>query len=817
MTEWYSPRLLLKAGVEVVVSTLFGQHSDQRVIQALAGNPKVYDYSSGRLIEIELKDLDFTFRLEPERARPNETGSPDEYWIDYVADVGDGWNPTYSIAWTMTRPLLEFVTSAGKKLETKQGHLVVFGGDQVYPSASRDDYDRKFLEPYHAALSDGKARRSLDVFAVPGNHDWYDSLRSFSRIFFTRTPFAEVAGVNTPQVRSYFAIKLPGKWWLWGTDVQLGSDIDANQYEYFKEVSKFFEDGERVILCTAEPYWLKPKRREKRESISNETALDRLQRELLNDRVKVFVAGDVHHYMRYSAEIGGQPVYKITAGGGGAFLHPTHKTWDKSLVNPDDDTGESPVFQRDETTIFPSPSQSFRLSFWNLIFPVTNPNFGLLTALLYVVFSLMMLPAIDFKESLAEKEQWQIEMETRLLSQFNLLREQLKLKDPVLVASADPSLEDGPDEPSLQTDTPNEWSNRKNLVQQAIRKYPRNRATGILTADDSPSSPSDDPAAILAEKMLDIDKQIDQIREQAAQAKKPVWERSSTHDLSENDMPFATSTSNGSDAIAVDAPNDRETEKSWLEGVFEPWKYLFELSKQELVLPRPFESLLAIVVFGAVLAGFVAFTDIPNPFGRFLLGSIHAIFHWLAAYLVTWSLAVKGMLSADGLTIKVISIAATVLAVLIAARIAVCSDGKTKRPIRFAVSLVAALIFLSLLFSAMSVGYRSAAIILLVILAGWVFGSLIMGAYLFFTHNVTGQHWNESFSSIQCEDWKCFLRFRIGSDGGLSVYPIGIPKVCRRWQKEGDHYKPVKNIETVLIDSTISCPPKPSVQGKATT
>ena len=65
-----------------------------------------------------------------------------------------------------------------------------------------------------------------EVFALPGNHDWYDSLVSFTRLFCSQRWFQ---GWRTRQRRSYFALKLPGRWWLVATDFQLGSDIDALQ------------------------------------------------------------------------------------------------------------------------------------------------------------------------------------------------------------------------------------------------------------------------------------------------------------------------------------------------------------------------------------------------------------------------------------------------------------------------------------------------------------------------------------------------------------------------------------------------------------
>src|SRR3982074_2280746 len=95
--------------------------------------------------------------------------------------------------------------------------------------------------------------RTLSPFPVPGNHDWYDSLVSFTRLFCQRRWFA---GWKTRQNRSYFALRLPHRWWLIGTDVQLDSDIDVPQVRYFKHIAKKMSGGDRIILCAAEPHWI---------------------------------------------------------------------------------------------------------------------------------------------------------------------------------------------------------------------------------------------------------------------------------------------------------------------------------------------------------------------------------------------------------------------------------------------------------------------------------------------------------------------------------------------------------------------------------
>lgn len=348
MVGWFDPGPLISTGFDVLVSTMFGRHSDYRLLEALATSEAedVFDYTS------------------------DETGATrNEIWIDYVADTGDGWNSTYAVAYWITRALLSARDERGVQVTTRSGRLLVFGGDQVYPSANRRDYQDRLVRPFETARNYSHPPEP-DAFAVPGNHDWYDSLVSFTRLFCSQRWFQ---GWRTRQHRSYFALKLPGHWWLIGTDFQLGSDIDALQVAYFKRVAASMSRGDRIILCCAEPHWVFFEAYHEMDPEVNENNLRYLERvfERAGARVWVHLAGDLHHYRRHAHDDGTQ---KITAGGGGAFLHPTHGTRVATL--PGDFTLRS---------AFPAESVSRRLAWRNLAFPFINPKFGWVTASVYAI------------------------------------------------------------------------------------------------------------------------------------------------------------------------------------------------------------------------------------------------------------------------------------------------------------------------------------------------------------------------------------------------------------------------------------------------
>jgi Calcineurin-like phosphoesterase len=391
MVGWYHPPQLAKTGIEVAVSTIFGRHSDHRLVEAMAAGDHeddFFDYSC-----YYRDDGKEVCELDPTRPR-------DSIWIDYVGDVGDGWNSTYAVAYHLAKPTATFTYTdqkTGKKWSppepTKRGAVMVFGGDEVYPTASREEYDQRLVVPYDTALHDS-GEDCPHVFAIPGNHDWYDSLVAFTRLFTARPWFA---GWRTRQTRSYFALKLPHNWWLLGTDLQLGSDIDKPQMEYFEklaarmdEVTKKTGEPARVIVCHAEPHWIRAAQYGGDDPNYNESNLKLLEKRL-GTSIAVFIAGDLHHYRRHESE--DKSTQKITAGGGGAFLHPTHygrrgKSLD-TLIEKDLKENERKFKLRG---CFPSTDDSRRACWWNLAFPYMKGNgsrtFGLMTAVLYLLLTL---------------------------------------------------------------------------------------------------------------------------------------------------------------------------------------------------------------------------------------------------------------------------------------------------------------------------------------------------------------------------------------------------------------------------------------------
>ncbi|MCB1623152.1 MAG: hypothetical protein KDI32_01095 [Pseudomonadales bacterium] len=344
MVGWYDPRLLAQSAWLVIVANLFGRHSDTRLIEALSTQPQHwFDYSA-------------------------DTDANGDFWLDYVSDIGDGWNSTYAIADAIATPKLAVADAAsGATIQTSPGRVLVFGGDEVYPYPSRAEYEARAERPYATAFAGRDARP--DVFAIPGNHDWYDSLIAFSRSFCR--PERGFAGCATHQTRSYFALRLPHDWWLLAIDLQLGSDLDEPQVQYFQQVAADMDADARVLLCVPEPRWILEDAYPRHSTYDESTTVDFLERRILKRPVDVFLTGDLHLYKRHSNAAG---IHKITAGGGGAFLHPTHAPATHNLRDG--------FVQR---AAYPDEKTSSRLTWRNFLFPFLNPKFLPIPAFLYAM------------------------------------------------------------------------------------------------------------------------------------------------------------------------------------------------------------------------------------------------------------------------------------------------------------------------------------------------------------------------------------------------------------------------------------------------
>ncbi len=304
------------------------------------------------------------------------------FWMDYISDTGDGFNETISVLYKC----LQDQSIMNHNL--KKGNIVFFGGDEVYPIASSENYANKLFGPLLTAQGlhyvnrmknknkdsnpCSNSDRDYYIHAIPGNHDWYDGLYAFREYFCTNRQYGSYLSC---QSRSYGAVRLTEDVWLWKLDIQLSGNFNKDQIEYFKKfcnTKKTFnkhkdEEKWNVILGIAQPYWFQ-KSVDKEDKLF--TIVDHFISELfINNnpyeitkekpgkngtkikyqfnrfiKLKLILTGDIHHYTRFKLNLNKKlntydsdkkfqitkdtPIDRdlnmITSGGGGAYTYPTH-------------------------------------------------------------------------------------------------------------------------------------------------------------------------------------------------------------------------------------------------------------------------------------------------------------------------------------------------------------------------------------------------------------------------------------------------------------------------------------------------------------
>lgn len=433
MVNWYDPRQLSATALKAIVSGTFASYADNRELQAaLDPGKKLIDCSTDQESKQKL----------------------DEIWIDYVSDTGDGFNSTYTMADLVAQSLkvkLNPNYSGDRKSETtnwdlSSGQLLILGGDQVYPTPSMDEYDTRFKIPFSAASNKHHSDNKIDrkMFAIPGNHDWYDGLGNFIKLFCQKR---RIGSWQTAQKRSYYALQLPHNYWLWAIDVQLNSDIDQPQKDYFQEIaSKHMLHGDNVILCTSEPAWVYKVIHRKDESYKRLKFFEQI---FITDdkygctggkkfKLVATITGDLHHYSHYEehkkTSEGVEYInHLITAGGGGAFLHPTHNIPETltGLDEKNDAILRNTQFKDPEMkACFPTNKQSRKIANKILGFPFNNIAFWAMMTVVQLLLAWMLQSTTQYQEL---NFMQQLATVNSLGGWYSVVSDHLFLNPPVLV------------------------------------------------------------------------------------------------------------------------------------------------------------------------------------------------------------------------------------------------------------------------------------------------------------------------------------------------------------------------------------------------
>jgi hypothetical protein len=100
------------------------------------------------------------------RLHPKGMNDTTDFSFVVIGDPGEG-DPSQHI-------LKDQILAVSNKPDVK---FVVISSDIVYPSGAMKDYERKFFLPFKGVTK--------PIYAIPGNHDWYDALDAFVATFYT--------------------------------------------------------------------------------------------------------------------------------------------------------------------------------------------------------------------------------------------------------------------------------------------------------------------------------------------------------------------------------------------------------------------------------------------------------------------------------------------------------------------------------------------------------------------------------------------------------------------------------------------------------
>ena len=342
----------------------------------------------------------------------------DAFWFDFVSDIGDGQRAMYTTALVLQDDV--FVEgSLDTLLELKQGaaalpamgprpdgwstlprgRVLVCGGDTAYPLADRTNLEQHVRAPFTWAYrdlvaagrltdDDGRPLSMHDFVGIPGNHDYYNELSGFNRMFRApagggqladHPPPLSLLGFDKKQTASYLALELPFGWQLWGVDPG-DAGLDTRQQLFFRARPAPMKlvlvtpgppiaFGRVIIarsLCAAQaqlglamPYLAHaPQLRDGRAPDPT------WPRDQAPGTCRVDIAGDMHHYARYASE---RSYAAVVSGAGGAFHHPTFS-----------DFGEVPA-----DAVYPPRAESRRAIADALFHPRTIFNGGIVNVVAF--------------------------------------------------------------------------------------------------------------------------------------------------------------------------------------------------------------------------------------------------------------------------------------------------------------------------------------------------------------------------------------------------------------------------------------------------
>jgi hypothetical protein len=322
---------------------------------------------------------------EAGKLQPNyiieEHAALEEFSFLVVGDTGEGDASQFALV----PPLLEVGRDTA---------FMVICSDVIYPSGDAEDYEEKFYRPYN--------NYPKPIYALPGNHDWYDGLNGFmyhlcgaeapAQGSISESPSAKTDPKGAPwrehlrrrlwrkptemeptvptrkrvwrssssqqssQRSPYFAIET-GSLLIVGIDTGMSGGIDCEQGEWLRKISRI---DKPKILLTGKPIYVDGEYHP--GVIEGGGTVDEVVRKP-EHRYVAAIGGDIHNYQRYRVNVKGHPgpIYYIVSGGGGAYMSATHKIRKVSLPGIDEEERD----EKGKSTFVCYPRRGDSLSFYS--------------------------------------------------------------------------------------------------------------------------------------------------------------------------------------------------------------------------------------------------------------------------------------------------------------------------------------------------------------------------------------------------------------------------------------------------------------------
>ena len=234
--------------------------------------------------------------------------------------------------------------------------FVVLSSDVVYPVGAMKDYETKFWLPFKGT------RKPL--YAIPGNHDWYDALEAFNATFLTpdsarvaiRARIEADNGISSTtdagiealiaeasrlrreyevptqfQRAPFFEIQTD-RFALVAVDTGVARTVDPAQLAWLRAALGRAR-GKFTMAVLGHPFYAGG-----HDTVGDSEGFAAL-RQLLRERdVTVIMAGDTHDLEYYAERVDGssQTTHHFVNGGGGAYLSfGTALAWPASAATPE--------------------------------------------------------------------------------------------------------------------------------------------------------------------------------------------------------------------------------------------------------------------------------------------------------------------------------------------------------------------------------------------------------------------------------------------------------------------------------------------------